>query len=128
MMLSSNRKPLRDPFPRMSTPSLKAVASARKSLGEYKPLILIKDGTKTIRSQVVEKSVERFDRHTKNGIIPGNQYARGNTYSSREEAILAAQSEIDFLFDQVSRQQQEIIARTGKPHPYVQSQIELYSR
>ena len=107
---------------------LKAIASARKSLGEYKPLILIKDGSETIRSQVVEKSSERFDRNTKSGIILGNKYARGNTYSSKEEAILAAQSEIDFLFEQACLQQREIVARTGKLHPYVQSQIDMYSR
>lgn len=107
---------------------LKAIASARKSLGEYKPLILIKDGSKTIRSQVIETSPERLDRNTKSGIILGNKFARGNTYSTREEAILVAQAEIDFLFEQACQQQREIVTRTGKPHPYVQSQIYMYSR
>jgi hypothetical protein len=66
-------------------------ASARKSLGEYKPLIVYPNG----KTEVCEKSPERFDRHTKHGVIKGNRLARGNTYATREEAIAAAQDFID---------------------------------
>jgi len=68
-----------------------AKASARKSLGEYKPLISYSNG----QTEVCEKSPERFDKHTKYGIVKGNRYARGNTYPTREEAILVAQTIID---------------------------------
>jgi hypothetical protein len=66
-------------------------ASARKSLGEYKPLIVYPSG----KTEVCEKSPDRFDRHTKHGVIKGNRMARGNTYETKEEAIAAAQHVID---------------------------------
>jgi hypothetical protein len=68
-----------------------AKASARKSLGEYKPLIVYPDG----RTEVCEQSPERHDRNTKRGIVKGNRMARGVAYSSKEEAIQAAQDVID---------------------------------
>ena len=68
-----------------------AVASARKSLGEFKPVIVYPTG----KTEVCEQSPDRFTRHTKQGIIPRNRMARGNTYATREEAIAAAQEIID---------------------------------
>ena len=70
---------------------MSAKASARKSLGEFKPLIIYPNGS----TEVCEKSPERADQYTRNGVIPGNRYARGNTYATREEAIAAAQAVID---------------------------------
>lgn len=67
-----------------------AVASARKSLGEFKPLIVL--GNKT---EVCESSPERCDRYTERGVIKGSRYARGTTYQTRGEAIAAAQLVID---------------------------------
>lgn len=74
-------------------------ASARKSLGEYKPLIVYPNG----RTEVVEQSPDRFDRNTKRGMIKGNRMARGNTYTTREDAIAAAQEMIDFRRDEAIR-------------------------
>jgi hypothetical protein len=68
-----------------------AKASARKSLGKYKPLIVYPAGN----TEVVEQSPERFTRNTKLGEIKGNKLARGTTYATREEAIAAAQKLID---------------------------------
>lgn len=68
-----------------------AKASARKSLGEYKPLIVYPDG----KTEVCEQSPERFGRNTKTGYVKGNRLARGTTYSSKEEAIEAAQEIIN---------------------------------
>jgi hypothetical protein len=68
-----------------------AKASARKSLGEFKPLIVYPNGG----TEVCEKSPERTDHYTRHGIVPGNRYARGTTYKTREEAIAAAQAVID---------------------------------
>lgn len=68
-----------------------ATASARKSLGEYKPLIVYPDGS----TEVCEQSPERADRHTKYGVIKGNRKARGTTYKTRAEAIAVAQAWID---------------------------------
>ena len=73
-----------------------AKASARKSLGEYKPLIVYPEG----RTEVCEQSPERFDRYTKQGVIKGQRMARGNTYATREEAIAAAQAVIDARRDE----------------------------
>lgn len=70
---------------------MKAVASARKSKGEYKPIIKYPNG----KTEVVEQNPERFTKYTPKGEIPGNKYARGNTYTTREEAINAAQNAID---------------------------------
>ena len=68
-----------------------AVASARKSLGEYKPLIKFGDG----RTQVVETNPDRMAVYTKHGRVEGNRYARGATYTNRADAIAAAQKAID---------------------------------
>jgi hypothetical protein len=68
-----------------------AKASARKSLGEYKPLIVYPCG----RTEVCEQSPDRHDRNTKRGVIKGNKMARGTTYSTRDEAVAAAQEWID---------------------------------
>lgn len=69
-----------------------ARASARKSLGEYKPLIVYPDG----RTEVCEKSPDRVSRNTPKGMVPGNKYARGTTYMARVDAIAAAQAIIDY--------------------------------
>lgn len=69
-----------------------AKASARKSLGEYKPLIVYPDG----RTKVCEQSPDRAARNTPKGIVQGNRYARGKTYATRAEAIAAAQDVIDY--------------------------------
>ena len=68
-----------------------AKASARKSLGEYKPIIVYPNG----KTEVCEKSPDRFDKYTKKGVIKGNRMARGNTYETKEQAIDAAQRIID---------------------------------
>ena len=68
-----------------------AKASARKSLGEYKPLIVYPNG----KTEVCEQSPERSDRNTKQGIVPGNRMARGKTYATKEEATAVAQAWID---------------------------------
>jgi hypothetical protein len=68
-----------------------AKASARKSLGEYKPLIIYPNGS----TEVCEKSPERNDRNTKAGLVKGNRLARGKTYTTKEEAVEAAQNVID---------------------------------
>ena len=66
-------------------------ATARKSLGEFKPLIRYDDGS----TEVCEKSPERAGQHTKVGYVPGNRMAHGPTYATREEAIVAAQATIN---------------------------------
>jgi len=106
---------------------IKAVASARKSLGEYKAVIVIKEGTKTLRTQVVEKSPERFDVNTKHGVVEGNRYARGTTHESREAAIEVAQREINRLLDRVLQDQEKHVALKGTPSSYIQAQIDMYS-
>jgi len=68
-----------------------AKASARKSLSEYKPLIVYPNG----QTEVCEKSPERSDRHTKKGVVKGNRMARGNTYLNKEDAIASAQNIIN---------------------------------
>lgn len=67
-----------------------AVASARKSLGEYKPLIKVGG-----RTEVIEQNPDRFARNTRGGMVQGSRYARGTTYSNRGDAIAAAQLVID---------------------------------
>ena len=67
-----------------------AVASARKSLGEYKPLIKVGG-----RTEVIEQNPDRFARNTRDGMVTPNRYARGTTYASRDDAIAAAQQVID---------------------------------
>lgn len=69
---------------------MKAQASARKSNGEYKPMIKVGSNT-----TIVEQNPERFDKHTKFGVVKGDRYARGTTYSVRADAIAAAQRFID---------------------------------
>lgn len=71
--------------------AVSVTASARKSLGEYKPLLVYPNG----KTEVCEQSAERFDRNTKKGMVNGNRMARGNTYASRQDAIEAAQKVID---------------------------------
>ena len=68
-----------------------AIASARKSLGEYKPLIVYANGS----TEVCEKSPERAGLHTRQGYIPGKRMARGTTYANRAEAVVAAQAVIE---------------------------------
>ena len=77
--------------------TITAKASARKSTGEYKPIVVI--GNKTT---VVEQNPERFDVNTRNGVVKGNKFARGNTYPTREDAIAAAQRYIDFRLEEAT--------------------------
>ena len=88
-----------------------ATASARKTNGEYKPLVKF-PGNSRRKSLVVEQSPERRDFHNGHEWVPGNKYARGNVYASREEAVAAAQRYID-------QQLQRAIADRAR-------QIELY--
>ena len=67
-----------------------AVASARKSLGAYKPIIKVAG-----RSEVVEQNPDRFARNTRDGMVTPNSFARGTTYASRDDAVAAAQRMID---------------------------------
>jgi hypothetical protein len=78
-------------------------ASARKSLGEYKPLIVYPNG----KTEVCEQSPERATVHTKAGVIRGNRMARGTTYNTRDEAITAAQTVIN-------NRREEALARAAK--------------
>ena len=71
-----------------------AKASARKSLGAYKPIIEYPAGSPN-KTEVLEQSVDRFDRNTRTGMVKGDKFARGNTYLTREEAVAAAQAVID---------------------------------
>lgn len=68
-------------------------ASARKSLGEYKPLIVFPDGS----TQIVEQADERQLQYSisERRYFRENKYARGTTYKNREDAINAAQIKID---------------------------------
>lgn len=70
-------------------------ASARKSKGKFKPLLEDSNG----KTRVLEQSPERFDRYTKHGVILGNLFARGAVYSTRAEAVAAAQRYMDRCFD-----------------------------
>lgn len=78
-------------------------ASARKSLGEFKPLIVYPCG----KTEVCEQSPERQERYTKNGPVKGNRLARGNTYLTREEAVEAAQQVIDIRREHALRRLNE---------------------
>lgn len=76
-----------------------AVATARKSLGVYKPVIAV-----GARTEVVEQSPDRFARNTRDGMVTPNSFARGTTYASRDDAVAAAQRMIDSrLADAVAR-------------------------
>jgi hypothetical protein len=73
-----------------------AVASARKSLGEYKPLIEYRQGSRILRTEVCEKSPERSAHYVRGeGMVGGNRMARGTTYKLREDAVAVAQAWID---------------------------------
>ena len=106
-----------------------ASASARKSLGEYKPIIKIGN-----RTEVVEQNPDRFDRHTKRGIIKGNKFARGTTYKNRADAIAAAQRLIDFRREDAEARLAEIIEWATKGNPekyargirYIQQEVVLW--
>jgi hypothetical protein len=80
-----------------------AKASARKSLGEFKPLIVYPDG----KTEVCEQSPDRQERYTKQGIVRGNRLARGNTYLTKEEAVEAAQIVIDIRREDALRRVKE---------------------
>ncbi len=67
-------------------------ASARKSLGEFKPLIVYSDGS----TEVCEKSPERSPQYIRGeGMVAGKRYARGTTYTVKADAVAAAQAVID---------------------------------
>ena len=57
-----------------------AIASARKSLGVYKPVIKVAG-----RTEVVEQSPDRFARNTRDGMVTPNRFARGTTYANRSQ-------------------------------------------
>ena len=69
------------------------IASARKSKGEYKPMIKWPSG----RTEIVEQAEERRPIYNpETGTYHrADKYARGTTYANRSEAIAAAQAEID---------------------------------
>lgn len=91
------------------------IASARKSKGQYKPIVLFPCG----RTLVVEQSPERFGRNTRTGYIEGQRFARGVTYASREEAIEAAEKYIAWQLAEA------IAHRDRKTIPRVQDQANV---
>lgn len=99
-----------------------AKASARKSLGEYKPLIVYPNGS----TEVCEKSPERSDRHTKYGVIKGNKKARGTTYTTKEEAVAAAQKCLDLRLEDAYARYAKY-EKMGKPTDKIQAEIDLWS-
>lgn len=72
---------------------MKARANARKSLGEYKPVIQFIENGRVKRTQVCEQGLEF--RYTPDGPECINRFARGATYKNRNDAIAAAQWQID---------------------------------
>lgn len=99
-----------------------AKASARKSLGEYKPLIVYPSGS----TEVCEKSPERQDRYTKHGVIKGNKKARGTTYPTKEEAVAAAQRVIDLRLEDAYARKAKF-EMFGRPTEKIQAEIDLWS-
>lgn len=87
-----------------------ARASARKSLGEWKPLIVYSNGS----TEVCLKSPERQDRHTRRGVVAGNRHARGTTFPQRNEAVAAAQEVIDARRDEAIDRMRSFLA---SPNP-----------
>lgn len=87
-----------------------ATASARKSLGEYKPLIVYPGG----KTEVCEQSPERRDYNTKQGMVRGNKMARGKTYATREEAIAVAQEWIEMRREDALRRATEWATIPGR--------------
>jgi hypothetical protein len=71
----------------------KVEASARKSAGEYKPLLKLPGG----KTKVLEQSLERTGVYCPRlkQYVNQNRMARGNTYATRAEAVAAAQAHID---------------------------------
>lgn len=67
-------------------------ASARKSLGEYKPLLVFADGSTKILEQAPERKLQYSRAESRYHIA--NKMARGMTYTTREEAIVAAEAHI----------------------------------
>ena len=102
---------------------MKATASARKSNGEYKPLISFSGG----RTEVVEQSSERAGVYTKHGFIAGNRYARGSTYDNRADAIAAAQAEINRRRADLIAHAEKNEALMNRADTYTRQQIEMYS-
>jgi len=103
-----------------------AKASARKSFGEYKPLIQFSDGS----TEVCEKSPERQDRYTKRGLIPGKRMARGKTYPTREEAVAVAEEIIAMRLAHTEAQFADLLNRpnaSASAIAYVKASIALWS-
>lgn len=91
---------------------LNVVASARKSLGEYKPLLRYSDGS----TEVCEKSPERSPQYVRGeGMIAGKRYARGTTYATKIEAVTAAQAVIDARKDEAVERYTKHFAMTQVP-------------
>jgi len=85
-------------------------ASARKSLGEYKPLIIHDSG----RTEVIGKR-----SHTEHWIALTNagttqHFSRGVTYAERADAVAHAQKHIDRLKEFKARKDQERAERHAR--------------
>ena len=105
-----------------------AQASARKSNGEYKPLVKF-PGNSIRKSLVVEQSPERRAHHNGHEWVPGNKYARGNVYASREEAVAAAQRYIDLQLQRAvdnRTRQIELYGETGRHLKFANAEVALW--
>lgn len=106
----------------MPTTKTTATASARKSLGEYKPLIKYPNG----RTEVCEQSSERRDTgDVRAGGTKGNRMARGTVYATRAEAVAAAQALIDLRLDD-ARKQLALGQKLGRDTRYALSYVALW--
>ena len=87
------------------------VAGARKSYGEYKPVIVHPDGRTEICGQNVRW--ERIEAQTRFYSGPSERlvYRSGVTFKTREEAIAFAQKDIEFRREAMTRSRVEFTAR-----------------
>jgi len=102
-----------------------AKASARKTKFGYKPVIIFPVGHAK-KSEVIEQSNERMGVYTKDGFRKGNKYAQGNVYETRQEAIDAAQKEIEHRLNQQLEEREKFIKKHGKSNKFVDYNIKLY--
>jgi hypothetical protein len=87
---------------------------ARKSLGEYKAILVQTNERGGNTTTVLEMSPERFDAHTKHGVVQGNKFARGNTHQTREDAIEAGKAVLQWRIDTIREHIAQIEGR-GAP-------------
>ncbi|WP_292486517.1 hypothetical protein [Methanohalobium sp.] len=110
---------------------LKASANARKSKGEYKPLIVFTDDQRVSfkKTEVVETSEKRIGVNTKNGFVAGDRYARGTTYKTRKEAVQAAQAEINNRYQTYKANYDNLVSdkRPQRHLDYVLAQMNIYA-